>query len=40
VAERQQRNVEIVRRGFEAFQTMDMDAFTAGWHLEREAARG
>ena len=25
-------NVDIVRRGFEAFQTMDMDAFTADWH--------
>jgi ketosteroid isomerase-like protein len=27
-----ERNVEIVRRGFEAFETMDMDAFTAAWH--------
>jgi ketosteroid isomerase-like protein len=27
-----ERNVEIVRRGFEAFETMDMDAFTADWH--------
>jgi ketosteroid isomerase-like protein len=26
------RNVEIVRRGFDAFQTMDMDAFTKDWH--------
>jgi ketosteroid isomerase-like protein len=26
------RNVEIVRRGFEAFETMDMDAFTQDWH--------
>jgi ketosteroid isomerase-like protein len=24
-------NVDIVRRGFDAFQTMDMDAFTADW---------
>jgi ketosteroid isomerase-like protein len=24
-------NVEIVRRGFEAFETMDMDAFTKDW---------
>jgi ketosteroid isomerase-like protein len=24
--------VEIVRRGFEAFETMDMDAFTKDWH--------
>ena len=29
--QRQQRNVEIVRRGFDAFETMDMDAFTADW---------
>jgi ketosteroid isomerase-like protein len=27
-----ERNVEIVRRGFEAFETMDMDAFTKDWH--------
>jgi ketosteroid isomerase-like protein len=27
-----EKNVEIVRRGFEAFETMDMDAFTADWH--------
>jgi ketosteroid isomerase-like protein len=27
-----ERSVEIVRRGFEAFETMDMDAFTANWH--------
>ena len=26
--------VEIVRRGFEAFETMDMDRFTADWHPE------
>src|SRR4051812_49306566 len=26
------RNVEIVQRGFEAFETMDMDAFTQDWH--------
>src|SRR3954466_8948343 len=26
------RNVEIVQRGFEAFETMDMDAFTRDWH--------
>ena len=26
------RNVEIVRRGFDAFETMDMDAFIADWH--------
>lgn len=25
-------NVEIVRRGFDAFETMDMDAFVADWH--------
>jgi ketosteroid isomerase-like protein len=24
-------NVEIVRRGFQAFETMDMDAFTKDW---------
>jgi ketosteroid isomerase-like protein len=27
-------NLDIVRRGFDAFQTMDMDAFTADWHPE------
>jgi hypothetical protein len=31
VATRRDRNVGIVKRGFEAFQTMDMDAFTADW---------
>lgn len=30
--DRRARNVEIVRRGFDAFETMDMDAFTADWH--------
>jgi ketosteroid isomerase-like protein len=32
VADQTNTNVEIVRRGFEAFETMDMDAFTADWH--------
>jgi ketosteroid isomerase-like protein len=32
VAEQSDRNVEIVRRGFGAFETMDMDAFTKDWH--------
>ncbi len=27
-----ERNIEIVRRGFDAFESMDMDAFTADWH--------
>jgi ketosteroid isomerase-like protein len=26
------RKVEIVRQGFDAFETMDMDAFVADWH--------
>jgi ketosteroid isomerase-like protein len=34
VADQTNRNVEIVRRGFEAFEAMDMDAFTADWHPE------
>jgi ketosteroid isomerase-like protein len=32
MASARDRNVEIVRRGFEAFETMDMDAFTKDWH--------
>jgi ketosteroid isomerase-like protein len=28
------KHVEIVRRGFEAFETMDMDAFVADWHAK------
>lgn len=31
MASSEDRNVEIVRRGFEAFETMDMDAFTQHW---------
>ena len=31
MTEPQQRHAEIVRRGFDAFETMDMDAFTADW---------
>jgi ketosteroid isomerase-like protein len=34
VAGQSQKNVEIVLRGFEAFESMDMDAFTADWHEE------
>ena len=29
-----QDNIEIVRRGFDAFQAMDIDAFVADWHPE------
>jgi ketosteroid isomerase-like protein len=34
VASADDSNVEIVRRGFDAFETMDMDAFVADWHPE------
>jgi hypothetical protein len=37
VAEQSERNVEIVRRGFGAFETMDMDVYT-GHERAREAA--
>ena len=32
MTEQRDTRVEIVRRGFEAFETMDMDAFTRDWH--------
>jgi ketosteroid isomerase-like protein len=33
------RNVEIVRRGFGAFETMDMDAFTAEVYTGHKRAK-
>jgi hypothetical protein len=37
VADQTNRNLEIVRRGFGAFETMDMDVYT-GHERAREAA--